>query len=156
MSAAADSAASSAASRHREQKGGAGAEAFVGTLQSKRLRDWYRFQLGLLQSQKAYAAKAAVLHELAGVLDRPALRALQDFLGRCMQQQQQQQEQQQQEQRPRHEEADGTDDLQQQVGCEGADPLLCILVAPPSLDARSLAELQARARLSKLLVQRRS
>ena len=155
MSAAADSAAaSSAASRHREQKGGAGAEAFVGTLQSKRLRDWYRFQLGLLQSRKAYAAKAAVLHELAGVLDRPALRALQDFLGRCMQQQQQQE--QQQEQRPRHEEADGTDDLQQQVGCEGADPLLCILVAPPSLDARSLAELQARARLSKLLVQRRS
>ncbi len=121
----------------RHARASAAAEAFVQTLQSKRLRDWYRAQLGL-QAPAAAAAKAAILEELAVVLDRAGLRALQGFLTRCMQQQQQQQQQ------------DGGG-AGQVVECGDADPLLCVLVAPSSLDALSARELQARAGVDRLL-----
>ena len=123
------------------------AEAFVCTLHSEELQKWYRSQLALLP-RRLRAAKARVLQELAAVLDTVALESLQSFLAQCWEQHQQQDQKQDQQQ-------DQQQDRQRQkqkrlhLGHHRQwSPLLCLLVAPPSLDKNTLAAMQDRAGLA--------
>ena len=123
------------------------ADSFVQSMDSKKLRDWYRSQLALLP-RHLRSAKARVLCELADVLDGAALESLRNFLSRCM-------EHQQRQKRPHRRRGHRPQDehMKQDSGAlrvallSGGSPLLCLLVAPPSLDGDNLEELQELAGL---------